>query len=274
LRGIRRPCRVLLVPAHGPTAHQAQCANPPDGRTAAATPPVAGLAGCLSSAPIKACGALNWVASSAAIRRQPWSASEQPRPVAPDLLPLPPMRSRGQQPQGALQGDGDRLPRTDLPQVLTELVSMVRRSGLATCRSPSRSGAHRRMTSGYRPAYQQQTAYLAIHRCCRMPRGVRSMPSEESRKDHFGGRPQWGKMHGLSAPELASGCLDSDDFIAVRDRFDPPAALFERLPGPDPGALIEARSHARGRVRRVGPVQGPRPYSRSATASLQPDQGP
>lgn len=70
------------------------------------------------------------------------------------------------------------------------------------------------------PAHGRETGYLAVHL-------YRGTPHEE----YFGaveaimaahdGRPHWGKMHTLTAAELAPMYPRWDDFITVRDELDP-----------------------------------------------------
>ena len=69
-------------------------------------------------------------------------------------------------------------------------------------------------------AYGRDTAYIAVHRYYR-----------EEFSDYFdaveavmlrhGGRPHWGKLHSLAAPELAGKYPRFADFLRVRDRLDP-----------------------------------------------------
>lgn len=37
----------------------------------------------------------------------------------------------------------------------------------------------------------------------------------------LGGRPHWGKMHGLGAAALRGCCPRFKEFVALRDRLDP-----------------------------------------------------
>jgi L-gulonolactone oxidase len=61
----------------------------------------------------------------------------------------------------------------------------------------------------------------------------------ESTAAAVGGRPHWGKLHGLDAAALRSRYPAFDDFVAVRDRLDPTGVLanryLDRVLGPAPG---------------------------------------
>jgi FAD/FMN-containing dehydrogenase len=54
-----------------------------------------------------------------------------------------------------------------------------------------------------------------------------------------GGRPHWGKLHGLDAAVLRQRYPRFDEFLAVRDRLDPTGVLanahLDRVLGPAPG---------------------------------------
>lgn len=43
-----------------------------------------------------------------------------------------------------------------------------------------------------------------------------------------GGRPHWGKLHGLTAEELRALYPRFDDFVALRDRLDPERVFGNR----------------------------------------------
>jgi L-gulonolactone oxidase len=54
-----------------------------------------------------------------------------------------------------------------------------------------------------------------------------------------GGRPHWGKLHGLEADDLRLRYPRFAEFVAVRNRLDPDGVLanayLDRVLGPAPG---------------------------------------
>ncbi|GAA1947853.1 D-arabinono-1,4-lactone oxidase [Agromyces allii] len=69
-------------------------------------------------------------------------------------------------------------------------------------------------------AYGRDTGYIAVHRY------FREDPTEyftevEAIMDDHGGRPHWGKMHTQTDATLREKYPRFDDFVAVRDEFDP-----------------------------------------------------
>ena len=84
----------------------------------------------------------------------------------------------------------------------------------------------------------RDTAYIAAH----VPAGTEPGPwfaAVGSTAAAVGGRPHWGKLHGLDAAALRSRYPAFDDFVAVRDRLDPTGVLanryLDRVLGPAPG---------------------------------------
>ena len=70
------------------------------------------------------------------------------------------------------------------------------------------------------PAHGRQTCYIAVH----MYRGMDYRPyfgAVEELMMSFGGRPHWGKLHFRTAENLRPAYPRFDDFIAVRNQFDP-----------------------------------------------------
>ena len=66
----------------------------------------------------------------------------------------------------------------------------------------------------------RDTAYIAVHRYWRAdPRAY--FDAVEQIMLRYGGRPHWGKLHGLTADQLRERYPHFDDFIALRDRMDP-----------------------------------------------------
>jgi FAD-linked oxidoreductase len=93
------------------------------------------------------------------------------------------------------------------------------------------------------PASDRRTAYVAVH----VP--ARSEPGEyfagvEAIAGAVGGRPHWGKLHGLDAAALATRYPRFGEFTALRERLDPTGvfanAHLDRVLGP-----VGARSGGR-----------------------------
>ena len=79
------------------------------------------------------------------------------------------------------------------------------------------------------------TAYIAAH----VPAGNEPGPwfdALEQIAGEVGGRPHWGKLHGLDAGQLRDRYPRYDEFVAVRDRLDPGGVLsnayLDRVLGP------------------------------------------
>ncbi|MFD7978441.1 D-arabinono-1,4-lactone oxidase [Streptomyces sp. NPDC059071] len=88
-------------------------------------------------------------------------------------------------------------------------------------------------------AYGRESCYIAFHQYHRMPYDRYFRACEDILAAH-GGRPHWGKMHGLDAERLRPRYERFDDFVALRDELDP-AGLFanpylDRVLGRAPGA--------------------------------------
>ncbi|MBD8043464.1 FAD-binding protein [Arthrobacter sp. Sa2BUA2] len=69
-------------------------------------------------------------------------------------------------------------------------------------------------------AYGRDTAYIAVHRYYREDPAEYFGAVEEVMLAH-GGRPHWGKLHGLDAAALEQRYPRFRDFLALRDRLDP-----------------------------------------------------
>jgi FAD-linked oxidoreductase len=70
----------------------------------------------------------------------------------------------------------------------------------------------------------RDTAYIAAH----VPAGTRPGPwfeAVEAIAGDAGGRPHWGKLHGLDAAALRPRYPRFDEFVALRDRLDPEGVL-------------------------------------------------
>jgi L-gulonolactone oxidase len=70
------------------------------------------------------------------------------------------------------------------------------------------------------PAYGRDTAYVAVHQYHRLPY-TRYFAAFERIVAEAGGRPHWGKLHGLDADRLRPLYPRFDDFLRLRDRLDP-----------------------------------------------------
>jgi L-gulonolactone oxidase len=88
-------------------------------------------------------------------------------------------------------------------------------------------------------AFGRDTAYIAAH----VPAGTAPGPwfaALEAIAGEVGGRPHWGKLHGLAAGALHTRYPRFDEFTAVRDRLDPGGLLgnayLDRVLGPVSGS--------------------------------------
>jgi FAD-linked oxidoreductase len=83
-------------------------------------------------------------------------------------------------------------------------------------------------------AFGRATGYIAVHRYWREDPAAYFDAVEQIMLSH-GGRPHWGKMHGLTADALRERYPRFGDFLAVRDRLDPERrfrnAYLERVLG-------------------------------------------
>jgi FAD-linked oxidoreductase len=84
----------------------------------------------------------------------------------------------------------------------------------------------------------RDSAYIAAH----VPAGTDPGPwfaALEAIAGEVGGRPHWGKLHGLDADVLRTRYPRFDEFVALRDRLDPVGVLsnayLERVLGPAAG---------------------------------------
>ncbi|GHO42722.1 D-arabinono-1,4-lactone oxidase [Ktedonospora formicarum] len=70
------------------------------------------------------------------------------------------------------------------------------------------------------PAYQRNSAYIAVHMYRGMPYKEYFQAIEEIFQ-RYQGRPHWGKMHTLTADRLATLYPRWDDFLNIRAQLDP-----------------------------------------------------
>ena len=68
--------------------------------------------------------------------------------------------------------------------------------------------------------YGRESAYIAVHQYAGSPFEP-YFRAFEAVCEPLGGRPHWGKMHYRDAESLRKAYPKFDDFLAVRDRFDP-----------------------------------------------------
>src|SRR4051794_15315741 len=129
------------------------------------------------------------------------------------------------------------VPRADAPAVLAEL----RRAHEASDWREAFPVEVRLAAADYIPlstASGSASAYI--------PAGVRAFTETgrwfappEKRAGAVGGRPHWGKLHGLDAAVLRERYPRFDEFVAVRDRLDPAGVLsneyLDRVLGPARG---------------------------------------
>lgn len=69
--------------------------------------------------------------------------------------------------------------------------------------------------------FERENVYIAIHTAPTSPWRADYFAAFERIATEAGGRPHWGKMHTLSASDLASRYPRLDDFVTLRDKLDP-----------------------------------------------------
>jgi L-gulonolactone oxidase len=126
------------------------------------------------------------------------------------------------------------VPRAEAPAVLAELrqvheASDWRAAFPVEVRLAAADDVPLSMASG------RDTAYIAAH----VPAGIDPGPwfaALEAIAGEVGGRPHWGKLHGLDATGLRDRYPRFAEFLAVRDRLDPTGVLangyLDRVLGP------------------------------------------
>jgi L-gulonolactone oxidase len=70
------------------------------------------------------------------------------------------------------------------------------------------------------PAFGRETCYIAVHQYYRRPYETYFTAVEAIARE-VDGRPHWGKLHYRSAEDLAPSYPLFDEFLAVRDTYDP-----------------------------------------------------
>ncbi|MEZ0580317.1 D-arabinono-1,4-lactone oxidase [Nocardioides sp. MH1] len=85
------------------------------------------------------------------------------------------------------------------------------------------------------PAHERDVAYIAFHQYHRLPH-QRFFQACFDILGAAGGRPHWGKMHDMTATDLAGRYPRFADFVALRDQLDPTGVFanpyLDRVLGP------------------------------------------
>ncbi|QTE29813.1 D-arabinono-1,4-lactone oxidase [Pengzhenrongella sicca] len=115
------------------------------------------------------------------------------------------------------------IPRAALPQVLAELDAWIESSGEQVS-FPVEVRFAAADDVWLSTAHQRETAYVAVHAYLRRPH-VRYFAAAERIVAAVGGRPHWGKLHGLAATDLRALYPRFEDFLAVR-RAEDPGGMF------------------------------------------------
>lgn len=76
-------------------------------------------------------------------------------------------------------------------------------------------------------AYERASGYIAVHRYWRAD-PTAYFEAVERICLEYGGRPHWGKLHTLNAPQLRERYPRFDDFVALRHRLDPERRFTNR----------------------------------------------
>ncbi|GAY08144.1 D-arabinono-1,4-lactone oxidase [Pseudonocardia sp. N23] len=111
------------------------------------------------------------------------------------------------------------LPRHAVREAITELEAWLRRSGERVA-FPVEVRVAAADDVWLSTAYGRDSGYVAVHQYVGSDH-TRWFDAAESILRGLGGRPHWGKMHSLTADDLAGLHPRFDDFRAVRDRLDP-----------------------------------------------------
>ncbi|TYP82813.1 D-arabinono-1,4-lactone oxidase [Blastococcus xanthinilyticus] len=126
------------------------------------------------------------------------------------------------------------VPRSDAPAVLAEL-RRVHEAGDWRTAFPVEVRLAAADDVPLSPAVGRDVAWIAAHVPARTEPG-RWFDALESIAGEVGGRPHWGKLHGLDAAALRARYPRFDEFVALRDRLDPAGVLtngyLDRVLGP------------------------------------------
>lgn len=111
------------------------------------------------------------------------------------------------------------IPADALTDTLTEIDGWIEKSGFTTT-----FPVEVRFAAGddiwLSTAHGRDTAYVAVHQYYRRDHDTYFDAVEQIAKA-VDGRPHWGKMHGRTADDLRPCYPRFDDFLTVRDRYDP-----------------------------------------------------
>jgi L-gulonolactone oxidase len=111
------------------------------------------------------------------------------------------------------------LPRAEIPAVLREVDSLIRRSGWRIS-FPVEVRVAAPDELWLSTAHGRETGYVAVHQYRRTPHRE-YFDAVESIMLAAGGRPHWGKLHTLDAAALAPRYPRFADAVALRDQLDP-----------------------------------------------------
>jgi FAD-linked oxidoreductase len=129
------------------------------------------------------------------------------------------------------------VPRADAPAILTELHRIAKAEEFRAA-FPVEVRVAAADDIPLSTASGRDTAYIAAHVPARTAPGA-WFAALESMAGDVGGRPHWGKMHGLDAATLRTRYPRFDEFTAVRARLDPAGVLgnayLDRVLGPAGG---------------------------------------
>jgi FAD-linked oxidoreductase len=111
------------------------------------------------------------------------------------------------------------IPYEAVPSAMREIDAMIERQGfrISFPVEVRAAAADDRLLS---TAYERESGYIAVHRFWREDPTKYFREVEAIFHDHAG-RPHWGKMHSLGAEKLRERYPRFDDFLLVRDQFDP-----------------------------------------------------
>lgn len=126
------------------------------------------------------------------------------------------------------------VPRADAPAILTEL-HRIAKAGEFHASFPVEVRVAAADDITLSTASGRDTAYIAAHVPARTDPGA-WFQALESMAGEVGGRPHWGKLHGLDAATLRTRYPRFDEFTALRARLDPGGVLgnahLDRVLGP------------------------------------------
>jgi L-gulono-1,4-lactone dehydrogenase len=131
------------------------------------------------------------------------------------------------------------VPREAVPDVLRELDATIRRRGWRIS-FPVEVRVAAPDDRWLSTAYGRPTGYVAVHRYRREPFGplVEAVADIVEEVAGTAARPHWGKLHPLTAAELAPRYPRFADAVALRDRLDPTGRFanpyLDRVLGPPP----------------------------------------